>query len=181
MSLLKEFRPALLFLGKFLALYFVGNILYGLYVESYDQQADGITRSVTAQTSWLLNLLGYETQYGDVPGVPKIAMSESGEVALNVYEGCNGINVMIVFVGFLFAFGGPGKALAVFLPAGLLIIHLFNLIRIALLFVLAINDSRQFYYYHKYFFTATLYVVVFTLWALWVVQFNEKRDVKAPA
>ena len=180
MGLLKEFKPALIFLGKFLALYFVGNILYGLYVESYDQQPDGITGVVTAQTSWLLNVIGYETHYGNVPGAPKIALSEAGEVVLNVYEGCNGINVMIVFISFLFAFGGPGKALSIFLPAGLLIIHLFNLLRIALLFVLAINDSRQFYYYHKYFFTAILYVVVFTLWALWVVRFNEKRNVKAP-
>lgn len=180
MGLLKEFKPALIFLGKFLALYFVGNMLYGLYVESYDRQSDGITGAVTAQTSWLLNVVGYETHYGGVSGAPKIALSEAGDVVLYVYEGCNGINVMIVFIAFLFAFGGHGKALAIFMPAGLLIIHFFNLLRIGLLFVLATNDSRQFYYYHKYFFTATLYAVVFTLWALWVVKFNEKRDVEAP-
>lgn len=177
MKLLREFKPALIFLGKFLALYFAGNILYGLYIESYEQEPDGITRLVTAQTSWLLDKFGYMTSTGDVPNPPKIALKEAGDVVLYVYEGCNGVNVMIVFIAFLFAFGGPVRLLSFFVPAGLLIIHLFNLLRIGLLFFLALNDSRQFYYYHKYFFTATLYLVVFLLWALWVIRFNEKRKI----
>lgn len=178
MSLLKEFKPALVFLGKFLVLYFVGNILYGLYVEAYDQEPDGITGLVTAQTSGLLNASGHETAYWDAPGMPKIALSEAGGVVLYVFEGCNGVNVMIVFAAFLFAFGGPAKAMAIFLPLGLIVIHLFNLLRISLLFSLALNYATQFYYYHKYFFTATLYLVVFGLWALWVIRFNEKRNIK---
>lgn len=179
MSLFHEFKPALYFLGKFLAFYFAGNILYGLYVESYEQRPDGMTLSTTAQTSWLLNRMGYDADLGDVPGTRKVALIESGDVVLFVFEGCNGINVMIVFVAFLVAFGGPWKALAVFLPAGLLIIHLFNLLRISLLYFLAERQSTQFYYYHKYFFTATLYLVVFGLWALWVIKFNEKRRIRA--
>ena len=181
MGLLKEFKPALVFLGKFLVLYFAGNILYGLYIESYGDRPDAITRVVTAQTSGLLNAAGGDTDFDDVAGAPKVALMQAGDVVLNVFEGCNGINVMIVFVAFLFAFGGPFKTLAVFLPAGLFVIHLFNLLRIGLLFHLALTDSRQFYYYHKYFFTATLYLVVFGLWALWVIRFNEKRNIKAAA
>ncbi|MEX2234242.1 MAG: exosortase family protein XrtF [Cyclobacteriaceae bacterium] len=180
MELLKEFKPALMFLGKFLALYFAGNILYGIYIESYEQ-ADGVTRLVTAQTSWCLDHTGYDTSIEDVVGQPKIAMKATGDVVLYVFEGCNGLNVMIVFIAFLFAFGGPLKTLALFLPLGILIIHLFNLLRIGLLYHLALNDSRQFYYYHKYFFTAILYIVVFGLWAVWVIRFNEKRKLKATA
>lgn len=181
MSLLKEFKPALNFLGKFLAIYFIGNILYGVYVESNDRAPDDVTESVTAQTSWLLDKAGYSTAYEIVPGIPKVAMKDANDIVLFVFEGCNGLNVMIVFIAFLFAFGGPAKWLAFFLPSGLLIIHLCNLVRIALLYHLALNNSTQFYYYHKYFFTATLYVVVFGLWAVWVILFNENRDVKVTA
>src|SRR5687767_7016029 len=109
MELLKEFKPSLMFLGKFLAIYFAGNILYGLYIESYEQ-ADSVTRLVTAQTSWCLDLTGYNTSIEDVGDQPKIAMKEKGDVALYVFEGCNGLNVMIVFVAFLFAFGGSPKS-----------------------------------------------------------------------
>lgn len=181
MELLKEFKPALFFLGRFLALYFVGNILYGVYVESYDERPDRITRIVTAQTSWLLNKSGYETTFRDVPGLAKVALMESGDVVLYVFEGCNGVNVMIVFIAFLFAFGGNLKSLAVFIPVGIAFIHFFNFLRLALLFYLALNHSPQFYYYHKYLFTATLYFIVFILWGFWVICLNENRNIKATA
>ena len=181
MKLLKEFRPALMFLGKFLALYFAGNILYGVYIESTGNRPDSITRMVTDQTGWLLDIVGYETHVEDHPDQPKVSLENDGKRVLNVYEGCNGINVIIVFIAFLFAFGGPVKSLSVFIPVGLLIIHFFNLLRIGLLFYLALNNSTQFYYYHKYFFTATLYLVVFVLWTIWVIWFNERRNVKATA
>lgn len=181
MELLKEFKPALLFLGKFLAIYFVGNILYGIYIESRGNRPDSITRMVTAQTAWLLDGVRYQTGVEDHPDQPKVMLKNDGVRVLSVYEGCNGINVIIVFIAFLFAFGGPAKLLSVFLLLGVLVIHGFNLLRIGLLFYLALNDSQQFYYYHKYFFTATLYLVVFALWALWVIRFHEKRDIKTTA
>jgi exosortase family protein XrtF len=178
MSPIKEFKPALLFLAKFLVFYLAGNILYGIYIESYNEAPDRITRIVTSDSSGILNALGYHTGQEDAPGTPKIALKEAGDIVLYIYEGCNGINVMIVFIAFLFAFGGPAKGLAVFLPLGVLVIHFFNLMRISLLFYLALSNSLQFYYYHKYFFTATLYLVVFALWALWVIRFNESRNIK---
>lgn len=174
--MIKEFKPALMFLGKFLAIYIVGNVLYGIFVESYGAEADPITRTVTRQTSAILNLLGYETVIDDHSTEPKIMIKQHGTSVLNVYEGCNGINVMIVFIAFLFAFGGPGGSIAWFLPVGIMIIHVINLVRIYLLFYLSSINSKHFYYYHKYFFTATLYLVVFALWTIWVVQITKKRE-----
>lgn len=178
MNLFKEFKSALIFLGKFVGFYLAGNILYGIYVESFDRRADNITFWVANQTSWVLNRVGYEARVEAVPEIPKLGMEEAGRVVLYVFEGCNGLNVMIVFVAFLFAFGGSFRRMSVFLPAGILVIHLFNLLRIGLLFNLAVGKSTHFYYYHKYLFTATLYVVVLALWALWVLRLNEKREVK---
>lgn len=181
MELLREFKPALLFLGKFLAIYFAGNILYGVYVESYGSRPDAVTSLVTSQTAWFLNLAGYHATWENVPDMPKVAMKEAGDVVLYVFEGCNGLNVMVVFIAFLFAFGGPARWLALFIPAGIVLIHFVNLLRIGLLYHLALNNSNQFYYYHKYFFTGTMYLVVFCLWFLWVIRFHEKRNVKAAA
>ncbi len=175
MNILKEFKPALMFLGKFLALYFIANILYGVFVESYGKKSDPITTVVTHQTSAFLNMIGFDTSYKDHPTKATVIFMDNGIPVIHVFEGCNGVNVMIVFVAFLFAFGGPAKAMSVFLPAGILVIHVFNILRVSLLFHLAQEDSEQFYYFHKYFFTATLYLVVFGLWVLWVMRFNEKR------
>ena len=181
MSLFRDFRPALLFLGKFLALYFVGNILYGIYIESFGDRPDPVTRSVTSQTVTCLNMLGYQAAMDDHPSTAQVRMKIAERNVLSIFEGCNGINVLIVFVSFLFAFGGPPKKLLLFLPLGLIVIHVVNLLRLSLLFYLALDNSRHFYYFHKYVFTSILYLVVFALWALWVAGFNEKRNIKTTA
>jgi exosortase family protein XrtF len=176
-SLLKEFRPALLFLGKFLVFYFVGNILYGLFVESYGYHADSVTRVVTDQSAWLLNVIGYSVTEEDHNSEPKIALKQHQRVVLYIFEGCNSINIIIVFLAFLFAYGGSLKKLVIFIPMGLITIHIFNLLRLTLLFYLALINSNQFYYFHKYFFTAILYFVVFGLWTIWVIWSNENRNI----
>lgn len=176
---LKEFTPALSFLGKFLVMYLVGNLLYGLMIESYGSRPDPVTGIVTRQTSAFLNAVGLDTSTGIHPAEPNVVIYEGRRAVLSVFEGCNGINVMIVFVAFLFAFGGSWRRLALFVPAGIVIIHLANILRISLLFLLAKEESEQFYYYHKYFFTATLYLFVFALWFIWVTRLHGEGHSKA--
>lgn len=179
MNLFKEFKPAFFFLGKFLAIYFIGNVLYGLFVEAYGSRPDPATIEVTQQASFFLNAIGFNTHTELHSAEPTIILYDEGTRVISVFEGCNGINVMIVFVGFLIAFGGRAKYLAFFLPAGLIAIHIFNILRLTLLFSLAKGNSPQFHYYHKYFFTATLYVIVFVLWYVWATRFNDKQPAKS--
>ena len=173
-ELLKEFKPALGFLGKFVALYLIGNVLYGVYIESHGDHPDKATHLLTAQTSSVLNLLGYETDHEPLKDAPKVALKESGRTILFVFEGCNGVNVMIVFTAFLFAFGGALARLLTFMAVGLVAIHFFNILRISLLFYLSFKGSNHFHYYHKYFFTGILYLVVLGLWGLWIGFAYEK-------
>lgn len=170
--MLKEFKPALAFLGKFLAIYFLGNILYGLFIESYHTHPDAITINVTHQANTLLSLLGPTLNVQPDLYAPTVLLMKEHRVILAVYEGCNGINVMIIFVAFVLAFGGPFKKMVWFLPVGLVVIHLCNLFRISFLYFIVQHYERYFYYVHKYFFTAILYLVIFALWAIWVVRFN---------
>ena len=87
---------------------------------------------------------------------------------MNIYEGCNAINVVIVFVAFMFAFSGPAKKLSWFIPLGIGIIYIANLLRVGLLFWVAQHYQRYFYYLHKYIFTALIYLVVLVLWGVWI-------------
>lgn len=171
--MLREFRPAFLFLGKFLGIYLAGNVLYGWYIESYDsRRADAVTRLATEQTSWVLNAFGEHTSCTLDTTRPTVSLENAGDRVLNVYEGCNGINVMIVFAAFVVAFGGPPRYLVWFLLAGVVVIHLANIGRISLLYHTALSFRAYFYYVHKYFFTAILYLIVFILWAIWIFKFN---------
>lgn len=172
--MLNDFKPALLFLSKFLAIYFAGNILYGIYVESCGNTPDVFTRNAAFQTTLLLKAFDGDVYAEINQRAPTVLIERPGMVVLNVYEGCNGLNVMIVFVAFLVAFGGPLKKMVWFTIIGLIIIHFANLGRLSLLYYVAQHFENYFYFVHKYFFTAILYLVVFMLWIIWAVRFNAK-------
>jgi exosortase family protein XrtF len=165
----RENLPAIKFLGIFLGVYLIGNLLYGFFIEFNYPVADPITHCVSNQSSSLINLLaGRETKSILSEVSPVTLILENGRSVLRIYEGCNGINVMIVFIAFVLSFGGLSKRGGVFILLGILVIHLANLCRITLLFWVAKNYQSYFYYVHKYVFTAALYVIVLGLWWVWV-------------
>jgi exosortase family protein XrtF len=172
--MIKEFKPALLFLLKFLGIYIVGNVVYGVYVNHHYPQSDPTTKWISNQVSTIITASG--TPVLTLPNQNKATISlieeSTNDIIINVFEGCNGINVAIVFVAFLVAYQGTIKRTIIFAFLGLLIIHVFNLARIILLFQQAKSHSPYFYYIHKYLFTAVLYVVVVVLWWVWASQFN---------
>lgn len=172
----KEFKPSFLFLGKFLAIYFIGNIAYGLFVESYGDRADDVTRCTTIQTSRALNFMGERTSTIMNPHGPTVFLKNGSQVVLNVFEGCNGLNVIIIFIAFILAFGGSIRKMIWFLPMGVAIIHLCNLLRLSLLYFTAQHFEHYFYFVHKYFFTAILYLIIFALWSLWIIRFNVRSS-----
>ncbi|MBL7875978.1 MAG: exosortase family protein XrtF [Cyclobacteriaceae bacterium] len=165
---MKEFIPAFRFLGVFLGLYFGLNLAYGLWISSYGSSVDWATRVVTEQTSFIINLFGENTATLPKPASPTVSIMKESQSVISVFEGCNGINVMIVFVSFLIAFKGSRKQLAWFLPLGIVIIYVSNLLRVAALYYVAFYWQRYFYYVHKYAFTATIYLIVFALWVWWM-------------
>ena len=170
-----EFKPALRFLGLFLAIYFVGNLLYGFFIESFEGAPDPITIGVSRQVGWILNFIGQQVDVTLNHAAPTVFIRHADKVIVSIYEGCNGINVMIVFFAFMVAFGGPLKKIMWFLPVGLVMIHIANLLRIGLLYVVALNYSRYFYYVHKYIFTAFIYLIVFALWYSWIVLVSGRK------
>ena len=169
---ISEVKPALKFLGIFLGCYFLLSIAYGFWIESMGTRPDPMTGEVSAEVVKLLRVFGYDVRAEQNPLGPTIFIFQGSKKVLNVFEGCNGLNVMIVFLAFVLAFGGKARNLVWFVPLGLIIIHLTNLARILWLFWLAAWDDRMFYYFHKYLFTAVIYAIVFAMWWLWIRKWN---------
>jgi exosortase family protein XrtF len=174
-TLLQEFRPAIKFLLIFVVVYLTGNVIYGIWIEQMKPRPDQMTIIVTNQTVFFLKLMDEPVAALVSQVGPTVSVVRDGwGTAIRVFEGCNGINVMIVFIAFLVAFGGNWKSVTLFTVAGLVIIHIANLLRIGLLYYTAVNRPQFFYYFHKYFFTGILYSMVFILWYLWVNRAQNK-------
>jgi exosortase family protein XrtF len=173
---LKEFKPTILFLVKFIGIYVVASLLYGFYVTTYSPSPDPATRAVSKQTANVLGLGGCPSMTKDDERKPTTQVIHENRSVLAIYEGCNGINIMIIFVAFLVAFGPIGKPLWLFMIVGALLIHLMNLARIVLLFWVVLYLPGFTYFMHKYLFTAILFVGVFLLWIVWVRKFSSTNQ-----
>ncbi len=176
-KMLKDFKPVVFFLLRFLAIYLVGNLSYGLFVTYFEPGVDPITYNVTKQISWVLNVFGNETFVTTDPNKHVADLKTPVQTALSIYEGCNGVNVWIIFAAFLFAMGPVNKKIFYFLLWGTIAIHISNLLRIGLLFFVSFYLPNFWYFTHKYLFTAFIYLIVFALWIMWVrmqLRKNEK-------
>jgi exosortase family protein XrtF len=165
---MKDLKPAIRFVIVFVVLYLVLNVLYGFWIKSYGNYPDPATEAVTHHTSVALNFLGEQITTMPTPGTASVSILTGMRSALKVYEGCNSINVMIVFVSFIFAFGGAARKIAWFIPLGIVLIYIFNLIRLVGLYYVAEYWHEYFYYVHKYAFTAFIYLLVLILWWWWI-------------
>lgn len=174
-SLLVEFKPALVFIARFLIFYLVANMGYLFWLSHFQPAPDPVTRLVTNQTSWLLNGLGYATSVLPREGPATVSIVTKGQGVVSVYEGCNGVNVVIVFLSFLIALGPWQRPLVVWAIMGVVLIHAVNLARIAGLFAVALHVPSWLYFSHKYVFTLVIYSAVFFLWFLWVRQTRHHR------
>ncbi len=171
----REFKPTVLFLMRFMGLYLLSNVLYGLAVTAWAPRADPLTRWVTQQTAWILTQLGWESYIYDMPTKATVSIVHLGQGIVSVYEGCNGVNVGLIFLSFLVAFGPYRRALIWFSAFGLAVIHLANLSRIGLLFIVSLRFPDFLYFTHKYFFTASIYTLVLLLWLAWIRFFTGVR------
>ncbi|MNY08272.1 hypothetical protein D3C86_1411170 [compost metagenome] len=82
------------------------------------------------------------------------------------------MSVMILFVAFVIAFKGKWKHTVLFVLAGILIIHVLNILRIALLAIALYHYPQYEHVLHGVIFPLFIYGVVFGLWVLWVQKYS---------
>ena len=184
MSLIREFRPTILFLLKFGLIFGLGSMLYSTWVNGYNKQdppsVDPATELVGQQTYKVIRGLGYPVHLWHPISGKTVGIYLEGfeDDSIGVFEGCNGVNIMILFMAFVVAFGGKWQRMLWFIPSGVVAIHLFNLLRLASLTIMASLSQSFFHFFHKYAFTGVIYLFVLLLWVLWVKKFytSKKKD-----
>ncbi|GAB3581037.1 exosortase X [Hymenobacter daeguensis] len=91
----------------------------------------------------------------------------NGQPAVIVGPPCNGLVLYALFGGFVLAFPGPWRRKLWFIPAGIALIWVLNVLRVA---ALALNQEyahQSVDFNHHYTFTFIVYSCIFGLWMLW--------------
>lgn len=170
-----DFKPVLKILLRFIIIYLVLVLLYQFYLNEFKGLGlDPVSKWVAEQSTAVQNFLGYKSQMVD--GKPHQETSwfyVAGKYVSRMVEGCNAISVMILFLAFIFAFYNARKTF-IFAGAGLLILHILNVLRIAGLNILLIEAPQYDKIGHDYVFPAIIYGGVVALWLVWIKFFALK-------
>lgn len=174
-NLLQQYKPFLLFLGKFLLTYLVLTIIYQSYLNRFDvskNEVDSFTQLVANQTKSVLTLFDATAYNEQHPTEPSIKIIYKGQYISRIIEGCNALSVIVLFVSFVIAFTGKWKQTLVFILLGSILIHILNIARIALLCMALYSFPQYENVLHGVIFPLIIYGVVFLLWVIWVNKFS---------
>ena len=175
-SYINQYRPFLIFLLKFFSVYIGLTLLYQFYLNQYDNpitfQVDGFTDAVATQTQQLLSFLNYNATTAPHEHQASIKLFINNVYVARIVEGCNALSVIILFAAFVVAFTGKIKHTVLFILGGSLLIHILNVLRIALLSIALLHYPEQEEFLHGVVFPLFIYGVVFGLWVIWVNKFS---------
>ena len=172
---MKDFLPVLKILLRFVVIYIVFVLLYQFYLNHYENEVvDPFTRWVAIQVAGLQEFFGFPTVLVDHLKLHSILFQTDGKYTTRMVEGCNVISVAILFSAFILAFYKGAKTF-LYVAVGLLILHILNIFRIALLNIIYINYPEYVKVGHDYIFPAIIYGGVIVLWLIWIQFFAIKK------
>ena len=102
----------------------------------------------------------------------KELQEQYGTDIARVVEGCNAISVMILFAAFIFAFSARWHKTILYIFIGIILLHVLNCIRIALLCFSLFHYKQYSTILHGTIFPLIIYGAVFVLWILWVTNYS---------
>ncbi|MDQ0591956.1 exosortase family protein XrtF [Chryseobacterium ginsenosidimutans] len=174
--MLKDFKPVLNILLRFIIIYLVLLFAYQFYLNRFENGGlDPFSRMIAEQVRNVQNSIGFPTQlYNDVKS-EQVWFYVKTEYVTRMVEGCNAISVMILFVAFVFAFY-KGKKTIVFVLIGLILLYLMNVLRIIGLNIVMTDYKQYGKISHDYIFPAVIYGTVVLLWLIWIKFFALKHE-----
>ena len=174
-DLLLQYKPFLLFLGKFIASYLILTIVYQSYLNRFDAanaEVDSFTQIVAKQSATVLSW--FDSKSYTMPHLkePSVKIIYKGKYISRIIEGCNAISVIILFISFVVAFTGKFKNTILFIVAGSILIHILNIGRIAFLCIGLYHFPQLEHLLHGVIFPLVIYGIVFLLWIIWVNKYS---------
>lgn len=155
------------FLLRSLLIFLIWKLLYHLIlfpVRIPDKQLTNVTTYLTQQLLFINYPKATVTiESKDVP-LPRNIIYLNNKKVVGIADGCNGLELYVLYVGFLIAFSGSFKKVMQYAILGTLIIFVLNTFRSYAITLLNIYGSSLTEVAHHYFFKLLIYGIMFLLW-----------------
>ncbi len=158
-----EYRHEMVFLGIFVLL--LGGSFTLISVNSInDHVIEPFTASIAQLSGKILNLLGQGIEMQET-------VIRSKRFAVNIRNGCNGVEAMLIFLAAVIAFPAPRRAKLIGLALGFVAIQAVNLVRVVALFLTGVYAPRLFDSSHTVVWQTIVVGFSVVLWILWASIF----------
>jgi exosortase family protein XrtF len=176
--LFEKFKnPLIAFFIKAIFFYIIWFLLYELWLHPKGTIDNYVINNIVDVSENLLKKMGFSLM--PEPQTDNIrTIGIDGTHGVWIGDPCNGLTLFALFVGFVVSFPGPIKHKIWYIPTGILIIHVLNIIRVIALSIIAFKKPSLLEINHTYTFTIFVYAVVFTLWMVWVNKFSKQVENK---
>ena len=165
---LRAYRHEIRFLALFLVL-LLGSFTLVAWTPVNDRVIEPFTAGVAVVSGQLLDLLGQQTHMeGTVIRSPRFAV--------NIRNGCNGIETMLIFGAAVLAFPAPWKARLAGLAFGMVAIQLVNLVRVVALFLTGVYFPSFFDSSHTVVWQTIVILAGVALWILWAQRAAPRQE-----
>lgn len=160
---------------KALILFIVWQTIYSFLLlpnRIIDKPLSLFTANATAST---LNIMGndsivvkQEWQKDVIEGTTlayeKAVLYKGAKRIMGIADGCNGLGLFVLFVGFIIAFPASLKSKIMYAVVGLILIVVVNILRTTGLAILILHHSKFTPFAHHYLYKLITYALVFGIW-----------------
>lgn len=158
------------FILKAIAAYLLWFFIYDYLLLRNGFMDKFLIQHLVKSTAFVLEVFGYSVYtYADAVGI-------DGTHGVLIGAPCNGMELFALFAGFIIIFPGKVKDKFLFIPLGLLAIHLLNIFRLVALALVVQYKPESLEFNHKYTFTVLVYAFIFIFWMIWVNRFALKHQ-----
>ncbi len=162
-SFWKSYRQEIIFITLFVGI-LGGGFTFISLTPVNDNLIEPFTGWVAKASGWSLNAIGQGIQMQGT-------IIRNERFAVNIMNGCNGVETMIIFLAAVIAFPAPWKARAIGLVLGSLAIQGVNLIRVVSLFLTGAYFPEFFDSSHTVIWQSVVILFGVVLWIFWANRF----------
>lgn len=160
-------EPIVKFLTIGFILYLSWLALYEWWIHPAGWADSAIINNTISISASVLEFLGYEVEHNN-----NRMIGVKGTPGLFIGDSCNGISLFALYSIFLIAFPGKLVSKLIFIPAGILVIHLLNVLRVVVLGIILTYSYEWTEFNHTYTFTILIYAFIFFTWIYWINNYS---------
>jgi exosortase family protein XrtF len=175
------------FIGRAIIIFFIWKLLYHVFLFSNRTLDAPFTSFTAVGTAKILKVFYPSSDFSIKSHVKQFNQSDSSKVyseivyketrpILSIADGCNALELIILFTGFILCIPMNIKRTAAYIFGGSLLLYLINILRCAVIGVLNISNNKLTDIAHHYLFKLIVYFIIFLLWKSYLQAFKHEEE-----